>query len=181
MSAATAASLVGVISIANGLGRVFWAWVSDLTGRKTAFIIMYLMQAILFWTFHSIGSATVLFIVTFIIVVCYGGGYGITPAFAADYFGARNIGAIYGLMLLPWAFPRLSARCCSLICESHGRLQPGAVPDRGHDDGIDDIAASGLAAARAQSCDAIRGWKCDIAGRVRKRQPGLAAFGLAAR
>jgi len=105
MSAATAASLVGVISIANGLGRVFWAWVSDLTGRKTAFIIMYLIQAILFWTFHSIGSATVLFIATFIIVVCYGGGYGITPAFSADYFGARNIGAIYGLMLLPWAFP----------------------------------------------------------------------------
>lgn len=105
MSAATAASLVGVISIANGLGRVFWAWVSDLTGRKTAFIIMYLIQAILFWTFHSIGSATLLFIVTFIIVVCYGGGYGITPAFSADYFGARNIGAIYGLMLLPWAFP----------------------------------------------------------------------------
>src|SRR5579862_9384117 len=105
MTAATAASLVGVISIANGLGRVFWAWISDLTGRKTAFIIMYLIQAILFWTFHSIGSASVLFIVTFIIVVCYGGGYGITPAFTADYFGARNMGAVYGLMLLPWAFP----------------------------------------------------------------------------
>ena len=105
MSAATAASLVGVISIANGLGRVLWAWISDLTGRKAAFIIMYLVQAILFWTFHSIGSATLLFIVTFIIVVCYGGAYGITPAFTADYFGARNIGAVYGLMLLPWAFP----------------------------------------------------------------------------
>ena len=105
MSAATAASLVGVISIANGLGRVFWAWISDLTGRKTAFIMMYLIQAVLFWTFHSIGSAALLFVVTFIIVVCYGGGYGITPAFTADYFGARNMGAVYGLMLLPWAFP----------------------------------------------------------------------------
>src|SRR5579863_755286 len=49
MSAAAAASLVGVISIANGLGRVLWAWISDLTGRKAAFIIMYLVQAILFW------------------------------------------------------------------------------------------------------------------------------------
>ncbi len=105
MTAATAASLVGVISIANGMGRVFWAWVSDLTGRKAAFIVMYLVQAVLFWTFHSIGSATLLFIATFIIVICYGGGYGITPAFTADYFGARNIGAVYGLMLLPWAFP----------------------------------------------------------------------------
>jgi len=43
--------------------------------------------------------------VTFIIVVCYGGAYGITPAFTADYFGARNMGPVYGLMLLPWAFP----------------------------------------------------------------------------
>ncbi|HYL36235.1 MAG TPA: OFA family MFS transporter [Bryobacteraceae bacterium] len=105
MSAVTAASLVGVISIGNGLGRVFWAWISDVTTRKKAFFTMYLVQALLFWTFHSINSATLLFISTFIIVVCYGGGYGITPAFAADYFGPRNVGPIFGLMLLPWAFP----------------------------------------------------------------------------
>jgi len=36
---------------------------------------------------------------------CYGGAYGITPAFAADYFGPRHTGPIFGLMLLPWAFP----------------------------------------------------------------------------
>lgn len=105
MTAATAATLVGVISIANGMGRVLWAWISDLTGRKSAFIMMYLVQAILFWTFHLISSPTVLFLATFVIVVCYGGAYGITPAFTADYFGARNVGALYGLMLLPWAFP----------------------------------------------------------------------------
>lgn len=32
------------------------------------------------------------------------GAYGITPAFAADYFGPRNVGPIFGLMLFPWAF-----------------------------------------------------------------------------
>jgi len=26
------------------------------------------------------------------------------PAFAADYFGARNVGPIYGLMLTAWGF-----------------------------------------------------------------------------
>jgi OFA family oxalate/formate antiporter-like MFS transporter len=36
--------------------------------------------------------------------MCYGGAYGITPAFAADYFGPRDVGSIFGLMLLPWAF-----------------------------------------------------------------------------
>ena len=105
MSALTAATLVGVISIGNGLGRVFWSWFSDVTARRTAFFIMYLLQAVLFWTYHSIGSPTLLTIVTFIIVMCYGGGYGITPAFAADYFGPRHVGPIFGLMLLPWAFP----------------------------------------------------------------------------
>jgi len=105
MSAVTAATLVGVISIGNGLGRIFWAWFSDLTARRTAFFTMYLVQAVLFWTFHYIGSPTLLTAVTFVIVMCYGGAYGITPAFAADYFGPRHVGPIFGLMLLPWAFP----------------------------------------------------------------------------
>ena len=103
-TAVAAASLVGIISIGNGLGRIFWAWVSDWTSRKMAFFIMYLVEAILFWTFHDITSITVLAIVTFILVMCYGGAYGITPAFAADYFGPRDVGPIFGLMLLPWAF-----------------------------------------------------------------------------
>ena len=37
VSAVTAASFVGIISLGNGLGRVLWAWISDMTGRKTAF------------------------------------------------------------------------------------------------------------------------------------------------
>jgi MFS transporter, OFA family, oxalate/formate antiporter len=103
-SAVTAAGLVGVISVGNGVGRIFWAWISDLTTRKTAFFAMYLVEAILFWRYHSISSLTVLGVVTFIIVMCYGGAYGITPAFAADYFGPRDVGSIFGLMMLPWAF-----------------------------------------------------------------------------
>jgi MFS transporter, OFA family, oxalate/formate antiporter len=105
VSAVTAASLVGFISIGNGLGRVIWAWISDLAGRKRAFIAMFLLQAVLFWTFHLISSPVLLTVYILIIVVCYGGGYGITPAFTADYFGPRNMGPVYGLMLLPWAFP----------------------------------------------------------------------------
>lgn len=105
VSAETAAALVGVISIGNGIGRVVWAWISDVTARRTAFFAMYLLQAVLFATYHYIGSPIVLTVVTFVIVMCYGGGYGITPAFTADYFGARHVGPVFGLMLLPWAFP----------------------------------------------------------------------------
>ena len=36
--------------------------------------------------------------------MCYGGGFGTMPAFAADYFGSKNVGSIYGLMLTAWGF-----------------------------------------------------------------------------
>ena len=103
-TASTAALLLGIMAIFNGAGRIFWAWVSDLTSRKIAFFLMYLVEVILFWTYHSIGSLTLLAIATFVVAMCYGGAYGITPAFAADYFGPRDVGSIFGLMMLPWAF-----------------------------------------------------------------------------
>jgi OFA family oxalate/formate antiporter-like MFS transporter len=37
-----------------------------------------------------------------IIALCYGGGFGTMPAFAADYFGPKFAGSIYGLMLTAW-------------------------------------------------------------------------------
>ena len=103
-SVANAAFLVGVMALGNGAGRIFWSWVSDLTTRKTAFFTMYLVEALLFWSYHSIHSLGLLAIITFVLVMCYGGAYGITPAFAADYFGPRDVGSIFGLMMLPWAF-----------------------------------------------------------------------------
>ena len=38
-----------------------------------------------------------------VILLCYGGGFGTMPAFTADYFGAENVGSIYGLMLTAWS------------------------------------------------------------------------------
>jgi OFA family oxalate/formate antiporter-like MFS transporter len=40
--------------------------------------------------------------VAFGILMCYGGGFGTMPAFTADYFGSKNVGPIYGLMLTAW-------------------------------------------------------------------------------
>jgi OFA family oxalate/formate antiporter-like MFS transporter len=41
-------------------------------------------------------------LLAFLVLLCYGGGFGTMPAFAADYFGAKQIGSIYGLMLTAW-------------------------------------------------------------------------------
>ena len=38
-----------------------------------------------------------------VIYLCYGGGFGTMPATAGDFFGVKNAGAIYGLMLVGWS------------------------------------------------------------------------------
>ncbi len=97
-----AAGMVGIVSIGNAVGRVFWAWVSDLLSRRMTFIITFLLQVGLFWFLPGITSAATLTTVAFLILMCYGGGFGTMPAFAADYFGSANVGSIYGLMLTAW-------------------------------------------------------------------------------
>ena len=99
-----AAGMVGIVSIGNALGRVFWAWVSDFIGRRFTFSIMFIIQILLFWFLPSFHSITGITIIVFLILMCYGGGFGTMPAFVADYFGSVNVGAIYGLMLTAWGF-----------------------------------------------------------------------------
>lgn len=104
VTAAAAAGLVGIISIANGSGRFLWAWFSDLIGRRWVFLLMFVIQAILFFILPRIASFPAFTAMCFAILLCYGGGFGTMPAFAADYFGAENVGSIYGLMLTAWGF-----------------------------------------------------------------------------
>ncbi len=102
VTALVAAGMVGIVSIGNACGRVFWAWVSDGITRKATFFVMFLVQVGLFWLLPTLSNATYLTVISFIILMCYGGGFGTMPAFAADYFGAKNVGPIYGLMLTAW-------------------------------------------------------------------------------
>ena len=104
VSAITAAGMVGVVSFGNALGRVFWAWLSDIVTRRMTFVIMYLLQVVLFWILPSLHTTATVTAISFLILMCYGGGFGTMPAFTADYFGAKNVGPIYGLMLTAWSF-----------------------------------------------------------------------------
>src|SRR5437868_12679702 len=104
VSAVVVGGMVGVASLGNAVGRVFWAWVSDLITRRATFFVMFLLQVLLFWFFPNIASASLMTTVTFVVLMCYGGGFGTMPAFTADYFGPKNVGPIYGLMLTAWGF-----------------------------------------------------------------------------
>ena len=104
VTAVVAGGMVGIASLGNGVGRVFWAWVSDLITRRATFAIMCIVQVLLFWFLPKITMSSIMTIVAFVILMCYGGGFGTMPAFTADYFGPKNVGPIYGLMLTAWSF-----------------------------------------------------------------------------
>jgi OFA family oxalate/formate antiporter-like MFS transporter len=128
VNAAAAAGLVGIISIANGSGRFLWAWFSDAIGRKAVFLTMFLLQAVAFlWLSHVSGYVS-LAVLAFVILLCYGGGFGTMPSFATDYFGGKDIGSIYGLMLTAWgaaavAGPTFIARVRQATGEYQGALK----------------------------------------------------------
>jgi len=102
VDATTAAAMVGIISIANGAGRFLWAWLSDLIGRRWVFLAMFVLQAALFTVLPHVTAFGLFTSLCVAILLCYGGGFGTMPAFCADYFGSKDVGSIYGLLLTAW-------------------------------------------------------------------------------
>ena len=102
-SAAGAATVVGVLAIFNGGGRIVWAAASDYIGRMPAFAAMLGLQGVCLLILPHAGNAILWFVLAAVIYLCYGGGFGTMPATAGDFFGVKNAGAIYGLMLIGWS------------------------------------------------------------------------------
>ena len=95
-------SVLAWASIFNGLGRLFWAKVSDMIGRKGTYMVMFLTQALLYVYLPQISSVLIFTIIACYLLSCLGGGFAVMPAFAADSFGPTNISKIYGFLLTAW-------------------------------------------------------------------------------
>ncbi len=95
-------SILAYASIFNGLGRLFWASMSDYIGRKNVFITMFITQALLYIYLPQVSAVFLFTVVACYLLACYGGGFATMPAFAADSFGPGYIGKVYGIMLTAW-------------------------------------------------------------------------------
>jgi MFS transporter, OFA family, oxalate/formate antiporter len=104
MTVLQASAAVGIISIFNAIGRVFWSWVSDFAGRAQVYFALFAIQVFLFFFLPRVHEAVLFEIVVCSIALCYGGGFAVLPSFAADFFGSKYIGGIYGwIVLATWA------------------------------------------------------------------------------
>ena len=103
LSPLAAATMVGIIGLINGAGRIFWASVSDFLGRANTYIAFFLIQSFAFFWLTKTSDAILFQLLVYLIISCYGGGFATVPAFLSDLFGTRELGAIHGKILTAWA------------------------------------------------------------------------------
>lgn len=102
--ASIGAAFVGLISLFNIAGRFFWSSLSDRIGRKPLYLLMLALAGLLYGALLPTGPALALFLGAFVLIASmYGGGFAAVPAWLADLFGTREVGAIHGRLLTAWS------------------------------------------------------------------------------
>ena len=104
--ATIAAGFVGLLSLFNIAGRIFWASLSDKIGRKTTYFIFFALGIALYAlapSFAHMGSRALFVAAMCVILSMYGGGFATVPAYLADMFGTQFVGAIHGRLLTAWS------------------------------------------------------------------------------
>ena len=86
------------------------------------YFLLFAIQVFLFFALPGIHQELLFTVVTCVIALCYGGGFGVMPSFTADLFGSKYVGGIYGWILLGWGFaaipsPLLIAHILRHFCD----------------------------------------------------------------
>lgn len=108
MSPAGAASLVGIIGIVNGAGRILWSTVSDWIGRGAVYLLFFTIEVFAFWQLAGTSDAAAFAAWVLLIISCYGGGFSCMPAYLSDLFGVRHLSSIHGVILTAWGMAGLA-------------------------------------------------------------------------
>ena len=104
--AAIGAGFAGMLSLFNIAGRFFWASLSDKLGRKNTYFTFFILGMALYGsvpTWAQSGSLPLFVLSVCIILSMYGGGFATVPAYLADMFGTKMVGAIHGRLLTAWS------------------------------------------------------------------------------
>lgn len=131
-TAAVAAPIYGFLAVFNGIGRFFWGAVSDRLGRNMTYTVMYLIQVVIFFVLGGLHSVAAVAFCFAVVLLCYGGGFGVMPSFTADYFGTKYMGQIYGMILTAWGVAGVVGPFIAAYVKDHtgsftGALVPVAI------------------------------------------------------
>lgn len=99
LSEAMAISCVSLTGLTNAAGRLVMSSLSDKLGRINTMHLLSLMTAVLALLLIFVGGYAY-FVVILLTAFAYGGPAAINPATTTDFFGPKNSGANYGVIML---------------------------------------------------------------------------------
>ncbi len=119
------ATLIAISALFNGLGRFFWGSVSDKLGRVSTFRLLLLIEAAVFASLIFIKSPILFSVGVCLILLNYGGGFGVLPSLIKDFFGTKLMPIIYGAALTAWGIggilgPQITAYMKDHFAENAG-------------------------------------------------------------
>ncbi|KAM9997449.1 hypothetical protein ACTFIZ_010961 [Dictyostelium cf. discoideum] len=128
--------VVSVNGAFNLFGRLMFGLISDKFGRKKCYIATLTIQCFsvgfLIKAMKDLNYEAFIGLI-WISTLCYGGSFGVIPAFLNDMFGSKNVGATHGLILSAWALAGVGGGIAfSLIyndlIDNHGYSHHSAYP-----------------------------------------------------
>jgi len=99
---AKGATLIGISALFNGAGRFFWGSVSDKMGRIITFKLILLIQILVFVMLVNTPNIFLFSAGVCMILLCYGGGFGLIPSLIKERYGITLMASIYGVTLVGW-------------------------------------------------------------------------------
>ncbi|HTU27265.1 MAG TPA: OFA family MFS transporter [Pirellulales bacterium] len=105
LSVAEAEGALGLLALFNAAGRITWGWVSQWLSPRRTLVIVQLLQAAMLLMLIEMGSQ----VWTLELAACwvgfhFGGNMSLFPVLAAEYYGTKNLGANYGLLITGYGF-----------------------------------------------------------------------------
>lgn len=100
--ATSGATLIAISSIFNGLGRFVWGSISDKIGRIQTFRVLLALQSVIFLLLIFVRNPLIFSVMVCIVLLCYGGGFGVLPSLTKDMYGEKLMSSLYGALLTAW-------------------------------------------------------------------------------
>ena len=92
-----------VAAFGNAGGRILSGWLSDNLGRLNVLRLMIGLSVLAMPLLYMTGAnATMLYVMVFFVYWCYGTQLSVNASTTSDFWGTRNAGINYGLLLSAW-------------------------------------------------------------------------------
>jgi OFA family oxalate/formate antiporter-like MFS transporter len=98
---------VMLVAIFNTFGRLIAPWISDKLGRKNVVMLIFVIDIMAVIAVASLRNTWFLAGIG-VLGFAYGGFMGIYPAITADYFGIKNNGSNYGLVMIGYGISSIA-------------------------------------------------------------------------